>query len=111
LRDKSSFHGVDDRYVSGTPLARRRRRDDIVRRLEDRNVETKAIGPSVVSPSLASDTDPRPSNQLLPGVSVPHQPFLPFTISCADPNPFDLSHRRRHAGSCRFVNRLPATEH
>src|SRR5262249_25529290 len=49
--------------------------------------------------------------RLLWRVSVTDQPIQSFTISCADQNPVDFSHRRRLACSRRFVNRLSATEH
>ena len=55
--------------------------------------------------------DPRPPNHLLRRVSVPNQPFQSFAISRADLNLLDFPHRRRLAGSRRFVNRLSATEH
>jgi DNA-binding transcriptional ArsR family regulator len=55
--------------------------------------------------------DPRPPNHLLRRVSVPNQPLQSFAIRRADPNLLDFPHRRRLAGSRRFVNRLSATEH
>jgi hypothetical protein len=55
--------------------------------------------------------DPRPPNRLLRRVSVPNQPLQSFAISRADPNQLDFPHRRRCAGSRRFVNRLSATDH
>jgi hypothetical protein len=55
--------------------------------------------------------DPRPPNHLLRCVAVPNQPLQSFAISRADPNLLDFPHRRRLAGSRRFVNRLSATEH
>jgi hypothetical protein len=62
-------------------------------------------------PIASQQHNPRPPNHLLRRVSVPDQPFQSLTISCADRNPLDLPHRRRLAGSRRFVNRLSATEH
>ena len=53
--------------------------------------------------------DPRPPNHLLRRVSVSNQPLQSFAISHADPNLLDFPHRRRLAGSRRFVNRLSAT--
>ena len=51
------------------------------------------------------------SNHLLRRVSVPDQPLQSFTIGRTDRNLFDLPHRRKLAGSRRFVNRASATEH
>lgn len=55
--------------------------------------------------------DPCPPNHLLRRVSVPNQPLQSFAISRTDPNLLDFPHRRRFAGSRRFVNCLSATEH
>jgi hypothetical protein len=55
--------------------------------------------------------DPRSPNHLLRRVSVPDQPLQSFAIGRADRNLLDFPHRRRLAGSRRFVNRLSVTEH
>jgi len=62
-------------------------------------------------PFGGQQNDPRPPDHLLRRVSVADQPLQSLTISCTDLNPLDFPHRRRLAGSRRFVNRLSATEH
>lgn len=54
--------------------------------------------------------DPCSPNHLLSRVSVPNQPLQSFAIGRADRNLLDFPHRRRLAGSRRFMNRLSATE-
>ena len=62
-------------------------------------------------PVAGQQHDPRPPNHLLRRVSATSQTLQSLTIGRADRNPLDLSHRRRLAGSRRFVNPVSATEH